>query len=90
MTFLEILENLGICLAIYLGIMFLPWIFAIFLNKTKENKEELALEKRIPIIDIRIKFIFTAAFPAMNVPGNKNIKKFKVFLVFIEKLSNFI
>ena len=51
MTFFEILENLGICLAIYLGIIFLPWVFAIFVNRTKENIIEVALEQKTPLIE---------------------------------------
>ena len=51
MTFFEILENLGICLAIYLGIIFLPWVFAIFVNRTKENIIEIPLEEKTPIIE---------------------------------------
>ena len=51
MTFFEILENLGVCLAIYLGIIFLPWVFAIFVNRTKENIIEVALEQKTPLIE---------------------------------------
>jgi len=46
MTFFEILENLGFCLLIYLGVTFLPWVFAIFVNKSKENIIEISLEER--------------------------------------------
>ena len=51
MTFFEILENLGVCLAIYLGIIFLPWIFAIFVNRTKENIIEITLEQKTQLFE---------------------------------------
>mgnify|MGYP006218474963 CR=1 FL=1 len=43
MMFFEILENIGICFGIYLGVIFFPWIFTIFVKQKPElsNNEPL-------------------------------------------------
>tara|TARA_B100000287_G_scaffold96029_1_gene88199 strand:+ start:400 stop:2211 length:1812 start_codon:yes stop_codon:yes gene_type:complete len=47
MTFFDILETLGICIGIYFGVLFFPWIFTIFRKKIEKN-ENIVLESPVP------------------------------------------
>jgi glycosyltransferase involved in cell wall biosynthesis len=49
MTLFEIIENLGICFGIYLGMTFFPWIFTIFVKQKPELSNNESLKENIAL-----------------------------------------